>query len=238
MRKRNGFTLIELLVVVAIIALLVSILLPVLNTAREEAMRVVCMTTEKQLGLALHLYASENNSLIPLGGQGGAPCWVESIAPYYSQNPTDVSGDPCWQDPARRDRPLYKYPWGSANYRAIGGDCMLFDARWSNYRNDSLNNVRKPDKTVWLHCVDHGANLGYRIYGRPNGVGVDGVHLGKDNYAFVDGHVESYDAKPILDYYANFFTGSEWYPPTVPARNAEWWVLPWLPGARGPRWPP
>lgn len=67
MRQRKAFTLIELLVVVAIIALLVSILLPSLRTAREQARRTVCGSNLHYLGLALHLYAgsSENSSYPP-----------------------------------------------------------------------------------------------------------------------------------------------------------------------------
>ncbi len=58
--KSAGFTLVELLVVVAIIALLVSILLPALGQARENAKRVVCMNSQRQLGFAWIFYAEDN----------------------------------------------------------------------------------------------------------------------------------------------------------------------------------
>ena len=64
--QRRAFTLIELLVVVSIIALLVSILLPALGKAREQARRVVCRTRLSQLGLAYHTYATENNGNIAI----------------------------------------------------------------------------------------------------------------------------------------------------------------------------
>lgn len=66
-RPLHAFTLIELLVVVAIIALLVSILVPSLAAAREEAKKVVCLTRLKSQLLAIHLYANNFDDQIPVG---------------------------------------------------------------------------------------------------------------------------------------------------------------------------
>ena len=63
--RGRAFTLIELLVVIAIISLLVSILLPSLNTAKELARAVYCATNMKTLGTTLHVYASEQNEYLP-----------------------------------------------------------------------------------------------------------------------------------------------------------------------------
>jgi len=64
MNRRSGFTLIELLVVIAIIAILMAILMPALNRAREQGKRIVCESNLKQLTLAWIMYADENDDKI------------------------------------------------------------------------------------------------------------------------------------------------------------------------------
>ncbi len=68
---KKGFTLIELLVVIAIIAVLMAILMPTLNTAREQGRRTVCLGNLKQLTLAWIMYADENNDKLVSGNGGG-----------------------------------------------------------------------------------------------------------------------------------------------------------------------
>lgn len=73
---RTAFTLIELLVVVAIIAMLISILLPSLSSAREQARAVVCGQNLRQLGNGMQTYVAENNDYYP--GLNTSGVWLEA----------------------------------------------------------------------------------------------------------------------------------------------------------------
>lgn len=98
--KKRGFTLVELLVVIAIIGVLVALLLPAVQAAREAARRMQCSNHMKQLGLALQNYHDTFQSL-PFGararfvnvnnntppGQNFGPSWLVSILPFAEQKP-------------------------------------------------------------------------------------------------------------------------------------------------------
>jgi prepilin-type N-terminal cleavage/methylation domain-containing protein/prepilin-type processing-associated H-X9-DG protein len=78
-RAGRAFTLIELLVVVAIIALLLSILLPSLQCAREEAKAVKCGVNLRQLGLGMHGYINEHDGWVPGVNTSGLSFWLTAL---------------------------------------------------------------------------------------------------------------------------------------------------------------
>src|SRR3954454_12826943 len=97
--KRRAFTLIELLVVIANIAVLIALLLPAVQAAREAARRAQCVNNMKQLGLAMHNYHDIVNAIVPVriyqnsvcGGNVLKGCqdtpWFVLMLPQFEQTP-------------------------------------------------------------------------------------------------------------------------------------------------------
>jgi prepilin-type N-terminal cleavage/methylation domain-containing protein len=138
--RRVGFTLIELLVVIAVIAVLMAILLPALNRAKESARRVVCSSQIKQVGTAVLAYASDSTNRMPTYNSSASnsnPYSLVHSYALYRADYVDASGRPLPMKLAllyegkfitepkvfycpSNIEPLYKYesyclprPWGS-----------------------------------------------------------------------------------------------------------------------------
>src|SRR5690348_12448108 len=76
---RRAFTLVELLVVIGIIALLIAILLPALNKAREQGNWAACMSNLKQIGTGLLMYSNENRGYLPRPASNGMGQYYDDI---------------------------------------------------------------------------------------------------------------------------------------------------------------
>ncbi len=138
---RRGFTIVELLVVISIIGVLVGLLLPAVQAARETARRIQCLNNLKNIGLAIHNFENAKRN-IPLGNQklsGTMHAWSTMILPYIEQpavfNQIDLKLP--WDDAAVNaqaaltDLSLYRCPSavkdfsGKQDYGGIVGTTLL-----------------------------------------------------------------------------------------------------------------
>jgi len=130
MKARKAFTLIELLVVIAVITVLMAVLMPALQRAREQGKRAVCMSNVKQFGLSWVLYADENDQRIVNACTGEnteghndreEPCWLYYWNNYDEQQCIDgIQRGALW--PYVGQLKIYKCPTGirgEANTYAI-----------------------------------------------------------------------------------------------------------------------
>ena len=127
MDRRRGFTLVELLVVIAIIGILVALLLPAVQAAREAARRMQCTNNHKQLGLAVHNYHDTYKSLPARAGgtqgptnldnQGWLSAWIV-LLPFYEQAPM-------YEQITAGDAANGISPWGTAHRQCLGSlECI------------------------------------------------------------------------------------------------------------------
>lgn len=111
--QRKGFTLVELLVVIAVIAILAAILFPVFSQARESARKASCLSGARQVGLAVYMYATDYDEVLPRIWYGPSSTqqqyfWMDAILPYvksaefFSSCPSRDFGD--WK-PAHLSNP-------------------------------------------------------------------------------------------------------------------------------------
>lgn len=114
-RLRGGFTLIELLVAIAVIAVLVALITPAVQSVRESARQAECTDHLKNIGTALHTFAASRADRLPMlgvpqGHPGEFRAWTAQILPQVEQKPLyDLLADPMY-DPSKDRVPVYLCP--------------------------------------------------------------------------------------------------------------------------------
>ncbi|MCO6455031.1 MAG: DUF1559 domain-containing protein [Pirellulaceae bacterium] len=193
-RARAGFTLVELLVVIAIIGILVALLLPAVQAAREAGRRMQCQNNLKQLGLAAHNFHDTNN-MFPPGYLGPIP---HGPATYTNQNLGVVS----YLLPFMEQQPIQdRYPkfsdwYDPANVRPWMLVDNLNGGPWWGEGNSwavaqtRINSMLCPSTNAYLNTVGTGALMNVYPVGTNTGtlqiayfpLGGGGDTIGRSNY--------------------------------------------------------
>jgi prepilin-type N-terminal cleavage/methylation domain-containing protein/prepilin-type processing-associated H-X9-DG protein len=210
-RRRSGFTLIELLVVVAIISLLVSILLPSLNRAKELARAVICQTTLKQVAACAGYYFEDHDGRMPKGDpRGGRPSthWFYMFFPYIIPG-SYINDNGEFIDPdgnrwsSCRQQGVELYDCATVSVEGRDGWEVWPDYKLNGYYGLYATNAWKlgvPSESVFLCERDYGNwHVTPAVFPPvPNSIKPPAArHSGNANVLWADLHVDRYNAEDL-----------------------------------------
>jgi prepilin-type N-terminal cleavage/methylation domain-containing protein/prepilin-type processing-associated H-X9-DG protein len=197
--KRHGFTLIELLVVIAIIAILASILFPVFSRARAKARQASCLSNQKQLTLALLMYADDYDEILPVRYYETSPGifmhWDKDYAQPYITN-LEILTCPETKQRSYGYNDTYVQGWFLGAFYSPSQTVMLCDVKkcfgdsgdvlsWPDNRLDAPSLFGSPPSKPANDADDQPVAGDAAWRSRPRG-----AHNGGCNVAWVDGHVK------------------------------------------------
>jgi prepilin-type N-terminal cleavage/methylation domain-containing protein/prepilin-type processing-associated H-X9-DG protein len=157
-RPKSAFTLIELLVVVAIIALLISILLPSLQKAREQAKTAVCLSHQNQIGTAIHTYMAENRDF-PFPRRNNWSRWFEPPGRFQqATDPVDV-----YTNHGSPSNPVNEAYWGVFYREIISNERAIFSCPAAKVLDPANADGTFDEGHIYtaygLNCVEDGAYM-------------------------------------------------------------------------------
>lgn len=219
-QARRGFTLVELLVVIAIIAVLVAILLPAVQASRSAARRMECSSNMRQVGLALHQFATTHRGRFPeVYGHGAldTASWIYTLAPFM-ENVDSIRV--CPDDPQRQKRlDDRKTTYVLNGYLSVVIDVDLGGG--TRIRNiygavKNINKIKATSKTMAMfegtsnihndhvHSYDWFSQnniLDNRVFEAVSAEIAVEQHRGNcANYLFLDGHVDTITSDQIREW--------------------------------------
>ncbi len=182
---KNGFTLIELLVVIAIIGILAGILLPVLSRARESARKTQCMSSLKQVGMGLMMYANENGEQFPSTSSSA----MQSLSLLYPDYVSDSRTFNCASDTTVTNATQNEGSSDMANGTAFNANDCSYGYDYTHTQANDADVARAAERpstdgsqaNVDQNSPNHG--------GTYSSSGSDTAGRGQ-NVVYVDGHVE------------------------------------------------
>ncbi len=201
---RAAFTLIELLVVIGIIAVLAGLLLPALGRAKESARTTQCLSQMRQIGLAVRLYADDNDGEFPRSQHSafahGQLAWGRAIALQLAQNTATWTNllQGVYHCPS--DRRSSPWSYGLNVYFELNPDNDDYTGSPRTWRR--VETIPNPSDTVLLAetpgSVDH--VMGHFWLSLADAADVDQRRHGqRANYAFVDGHGDGREFRTTFD---------------------------------------